>query len=102
DLVGFVEVHDTGALGVATDDADFAHVRPVHHALGGDQDDVLVVADRNDADDGAVAVGGADIANALAAAALLAVAHPGAILRAGFFFRGGFLCGGFGFDRLLG
>src|SRR5262249_36003034 len=92
DLVALVEVHDADALGVAADDPDLADVGAVDHALGGDEHDVVGLANRGDADHRTVALAGADIAQALAAAALLAIAHARAIF-GGFPFRrwGGFL-----------
>src|SRR5262245_20106052 len=76
DLVPLVEVHDAHALGVAADLADLVRVGAVDHPLRGDEHDVVAVADADDADHRAVALGRADVAQPLAAPALLAVAHP--------------------------
>src|SRR5437899_1718346 len=88
DLVAVVEVHDAHALGITADDADLAHVSAVDHALHRDEHDVVVLADGGNADHRAVAFRGANVAQALATAALLAVAHGGSVL--GAFFAGSF------------
>src|SRR5262249_18617549 len=75
DLVALVEVHHAHALGIAADDADLIDVRAVDHAASRDQHDVVAVAHRRHADHGAVALARADVADALAAAALLAIVH---------------------------
>ena len=72
--VAFVEAHDPHALRVAADDADVAGGDPLDLAAGGHHQHFVVVADADDADHRAVALGGLDVAHALAAAALRAVA----------------------------
>src|SRR5439155_25172571 len=66
-------------LGGAAADADLADTRAVHHALGRDDHDLMIGVNGNDADHLAVAFAGADIADTLAAAALLPVTHVRAI-----------------------
>src|SRR5262249_39725540 len=69
------------ALRVAADDADLIDVRTVDHPLRRNEHDVVAVADRGHADHQAVAVAGADVAQPLAAAPLLAVAHAATLAR---------------------
>src|SRR5205085_645878 len=78
DLVAFVEVHDADALGIAADHANFGYARAIDHSLRGNEHDLVIGTHRHDADHQPVALGGANVAHALAAAALLAVAHGGA------------------------
>src|SRR5262249_19605784 len=100
DAVPLLEVHDAHALRVATDHANLPDVRAVDHAAGRDEHDV-VVAHRRHADHGTIAFAGADVAQALAAAALLAVAHRRAVLDdLAFALRGWLLVGLF--DNVLG
>src|SRR5213076_2571107 len=99
DHVAFAQVHHAHALGVAADHADFAHRHPRHHALGGDQHYVVAYTNREDADHRAVALAGADVADAAAAAALPAVAHRRTVLRLLFLTLG--RLGGFGLRRFL-
>src|SRR5262249_8849374 len=75
DLIAVLQAHDAHALRVAADGAHLRGVRAVDHAAGRDQHHVVVVAHRHHVHHRAVAVGGADVADALAAAPLLAVAH---------------------------
>ena len=66
--VAFVEGHDPHALRVAADDADVADGDALDLAAGGHHHQLVVVGDADDADHRAVAVGGLDVAQALAAA----------------------------------
>ena len=75
--VAFVEAHDPHALRVAADDADVADGDALDLAAGGHHQQLVVVVDADDADHRAVALGGLDVAEALAAAALRAVAEGG-------------------------
>ena len=79
--VAFVEGHDPHALRVAADDADVAGLDPLDLAAGGHHQQLVGVVDADDADHRAVAVGGLDVAEALAAAVLRAVAEAGGRLR---------------------
>src|SRR5690348_12168995 len=77
DLVALAQVHDADALRVAADETNLADMGAVDHALRCDQHDVIGVANGGDADDQAIALGSTDVAEALAAAALLAITHAG-------------------------
>ena len=71
--VAFVEAHEPHALRVAADDADVAGGNPLDLAAGGYHQQFVALADAGDADHRAVALGGLDVADALAAAALRAI-----------------------------
>src|SRR6516162_859689 len=75
DLVAFIQFHDANALRIPPHYADLIDVRAVYHALGGDQHDVIIVTYRHNADHQAVAVSRANVPDALASAALFAIAH---------------------------
>ncbi len=68
-----VEAHDPDALGVAADDAHVAGGDALDLAVGGHHQQFVLVGDGHDADHLAVALGGLDVAQPLAAAALRAV-----------------------------
>src|SRR5262249_11044788 len=100
DPVAVVQVHDADAERVPAHDADLVDVGAVHHPLRRHQHDVVAVGARQGADHQAVALAGADVVQALAAALLLPVAHLAALaddlaLRPGRFrrFRGRLLGG---------
>ncbi len=71
--IAFVETHESHALGVAADDVDVAGGDPLDLAAGGHHQQFVALADADDPDHRAVALGGLDVANALAAAALRAI-----------------------------
>src|SRR5262249_53764888 len=75
DRIAFVEIHDADALRVSPDNPDFVDVCPIDHALSGDEHNIIVVMHADNANHQAIALAGANVANALAAAPLLAIAH---------------------------
>src|ERR1700733_9938927 len=82
--VSLVEADDSHALGISADLADIAGANALNLAAGRDHDHFIVVGHRHDVHDFAVAVGRADVAQALAAALLPAVALIPRIAGGGF------------------
>src|SRR6266567_8493013 len=68
ELGAFVEVDQAHALRRAPQLADLLHARAYEHAAGGDEHDLVLVADQHRADDLAVALGGLDRDHPLRAA----------------------------------
>src|SRR5262249_49991111 len=86
--VGLVEGDDANTLRVAADRVEIAYGDPLNLATSGHHHDLIRVIYADDADPRAVALGGFDVSEALAAAVLGAVAEAARRLAFGFLVGG--------------